>query len=77
MIEVHHLRQEYDKTVALENKDAGIAANTVLPGGMETPGNQGANLVKTAQVASLLVHLAGNDSAAITGAAIPIYGQQL
>ncbi len=25
------------KTVALENKDAGISANTVLPGGMATP----------------------------------------
>lgn len=65
------------KTVALENKDAGISANTVLPGAMETPGNPGANLVKTAQVAGLLVHLASDDSADVTGAAIPIYGTQL
>ena len=30
------------KTVALENKNAGIAANTVLPGAMDTPGSAGA-----------------------------------
>src|SRR5262249_1374175 len=65
------------KTVALENKDAGITANSVLPGAMEPPGNQGANLVKTASVASLLVYLAGDDASEITGAAIPIYGKQL
>jgi NAD(P)-dependent dehydrogenase (short-subunit alcohol dehydrogenase family) len=65
------------KTVALENKDAGITANSVLPGAMETPTNQGANLVKTASVASLLVYLAGDDASEITGAAIPVYGKQL
>ncbi len=64
------------KTVALENKDAGITANTVLPGAMDTPGSAGDNLVKTTQVASLLLHLAGDDSSQITGAAIPIYGTQ-
>jgi NAD(P)-dependent dehydrogenase (short-subunit alcohol dehydrogenase family) len=65
------------KTVALENKDAGITANTVLPGGMATPGNQGANLIDTAQVASLLAYLGSDGAGAITGAAIPIYGAQL
>jgi NAD(P)-dependent dehydrogenase (short-subunit alcohol dehydrogenase family) len=65
------------KTVALENKDANITANSVLPGAMDTPGNQGNNLVKTAQVASLLVYLASDAASEITGAAIPLYGQQL
>jgi NAD(P)-dependent dehydrogenase (short-subunit alcohol dehydrogenase family) len=65
------------KTVALENKDAGITANSVLPGGMATPGNQGANLIATAQVASLLTYLASDEAGAITGAAIPVYGTQL
>jgi NAD(P)-dependent dehydrogenase (short-subunit alcohol dehydrogenase family) len=65
------------KTVALENKDAGITANTVLPGGMNTPGNPGKKLIETAHVASLLVWLASDAAAAVTGAAIPVYGPQL
>jgi NAD(P)-dependent dehydrogenase (short-subunit alcohol dehydrogenase family) len=65
------------KTVALENKDAGITANTVLPGGMATPTNQGPNLIPTEQVASLLAYLASDEAGALTGAAIPLYGTQL
>jgi NAD(P)-dependent dehydrogenase (short-subunit alcohol dehydrogenase family) len=65
------------KTVALENKDAGITANSVLPGGMATAANQGGNLIPTAQVASLLTYLASDEAAAVTGAAIPVYGTQL
>lgn len=65
------------KTVALENKDAGITANAVLPGGMATPANQGSNLIPTERVASLLVYLASDEAGAITGAAIPVYGTQL
>jgi NAD(P)-dependent dehydrogenase (short-subunit alcohol dehydrogenase family) len=62
------------ETIALENKDAGISANSVLPGTMKTPNNPGPNLVDPAQVAALLVHLAGGDAGQITGAAIPVYG---
>jgi NAD(P)-dependent dehydrogenase (short-subunit alcohol dehydrogenase family) len=65
------------KSVALENKDAGITANSVLPGGMATPGNPGANLIPTAQVASLLAYLASDAAGSITGAAIPVVGSQL
>lgn len=65
------------KAIALENKDAGISANTVLPGSMATPGNSGRNLIPTEQVAALLAHLASDAAAQITGAAIPIYGAQL
>jgi NAD(P)-dependent dehydrogenase (short-subunit alcohol dehydrogenase family) len=64
------------KTIALELKGTGITANTVLPGAMATPGNAGPNLVDTTQVAALLVHLAGEQAADITGAAIPVYGAQ-
>ena len=65
------------KSIALENKDAGITANTVLPGAMATPGSQGSNLVATEEVAALLAHLASDAAAQITGAAIPVYGRQL
>lgn len=72
------------RVIALENKDRGISANTVLPGTMDTPGNRAANptadpsqWVQPSQVAALLVHLASDAGAEITGAAIPIYGRQL
>jgi NAD(P)-dependent dehydrogenase (short-subunit alcohol dehydrogenase family) len=69
------------KTVALENKDAGITANVILPGTMDTPGNRkdmpGADVsqwVQPASVASLIVWLAGDAGKDVTGAAIPVYG---
>ena len=72
------------RTIALENKDRGISANTVLPGKIDTPANRGADpkadplqWVQPAQVAALLVHLASDAGAQVTGAAIPIFGRQV
>lgn len=72
------------KTVALENKDAGITANTILPETMDTPANRntmpGADTSKWVQpssVASLIVWLAGDEGKDVTGAAIPVYGRGL
>jgi len=72
------------KTVALENKDAGITANVILPGTMDTPANRkdmpGAEVsqwVQPAAVASLIVWLAGDAGKDVTGAAIPVYGRGL
>jgi NAD(P)-dependent dehydrogenase (short-subunit alcohol dehydrogenase family) len=72
------------KTVALENKSAGITANAILPGTMDTPGNRkdmpGADTstwVQPALVASLIVWLAGDAGKDMTGAAIPVYGRGL
>jgi NAD(P)-dependent dehydrogenase (short-subunit alcohol dehydrogenase family) len=69
------------RTVALENKDAGITANVILPGTMDTPANRkdmpGADVsqwVQPASVASLIVWLAGDAGKDVTGAAIPVYG---
>jgi NAD(P)-dependent dehydrogenase (short-subunit alcohol dehydrogenase family) len=71
-------------TIALENKDRGISANTVLPATMDTPRNRAgipnadpSQWVQPSQVAALLVHLASDAGAQITGAAIPVYGAQL
>jgi NAD(P)-dependent dehydrogenase (short-subunit alcohol dehydrogenase family) len=71
------------RTVALENKDRGITANSVLPGTMDTPANRAGDpradtsqWVQPAQVAALLVYLASEEAAHITGAAIPVYGRQ-
>jgi NAD(P)-dependent dehydrogenase (short-subunit alcohol dehydrogenase family) len=72
------------RTVALENKDAGITANVILPGTMDTPANRkdmpGADVsqwVEPASVASLIVWLAGDAGKDVTGAAIPVYGRGL
>jgi len=72
------------RAIALENKDRCITANTVLPGTMDTaanrasdPNHDGSGWVQPAQVAALLVHLASDAGAQITGAAIPVYGKQV
>jgi NAD(P)-dependent dehydrogenase (short-subunit alcohol dehydrogenase family) len=72
------------QTIALENKDRGISANTVLPAVIDTPANRrGAphadtsKWVQPSQIAALLVHLASDAASQITGAAIPVYGTQL
>jgi NAD(P)-dependent dehydrogenase (short-subunit alcohol dehydrogenase family) len=71
-------------TIALENKDRSISANAVLPGTMDTPANRAGDpladrtrWVQPSQVAALLVHLASDAGAQVTGAAIPVYGEQL
>jgi NAD(P)-dependent dehydrogenase (short-subunit alcohol dehydrogenase family) len=72
------------RTVAIENKDAGITANVILPSTMDTPANRkampGADVsqwVQPASVASLIVWLAGDAGKDVTGAAIPVYGRGL
>jgi NAD(P)-dependent dehydrogenase (short-subunit alcohol dehydrogenase family) len=72
------------RTVAVENKDAGITANVILPGTMDTPTNRAAmagadtsQWVQPASVASLIVWLAGDGGKDVTGAAIPVYGRGL
>ena len=69
------------RTIAKENKDAGITANAVLPGTMDTPGNRAAmpkadpsKWIQPDRVAALLVWLASDAAAQVTGAVIPLYG---
>jgi NAD(P)-dependent dehydrogenase (short-subunit alcohol dehydrogenase family) len=69
------------KTVALENKDAGLTANVILPGTMDTPGNRKATpdadfskWVRPAAVASLMVWLGGEAAKDVNGSVIPVYG---
>ena len=69
------------KTVAVENREAGVTANVILPGTMDTPANRMAmpsadfaRWVQPANVASLIVWLASDAGKEITGAAIPVYG---
>ncbi len=69
------------KTVAIENKEAGLKANVLLPGTIDTQANRAvmpsANFsewVQPAHIASLIVWLAGEAGKEINGAVIPIYG---
>ena len=72
------------RAIAAENADAGISANVILPGTMDTPANRKAmpdadftKWVATEQVARLIVALASGDLSHVTGAAIPIYGRDV
>jgi len=72
------------RTLALEGKDAGVSANLILPGTMDTPGNRAADpaadfskWVRPQTVADLALWLCSEAGAEITGAAIPVYGREL
>src|ERR1700756_1477788 len=72
------------QTVARENKDAGITANVILPGTIDTPANRqamaGADVstwVHPSSIASLIIWLAGDAGKDVTGASIPVYGRGL
>jgi NAD(P)-dependent dehydrogenase (short-subunit alcohol dehydrogenase family) len=72
------------RTVALENKDAGITANIILPGTMDTPANRRAmpnadvsKWVQPANIASLITWLAGDAAKDVNGAVIPVYGSDV
>jgi len=72
------------RTVAIENKDAGLRANVILPGTMDTPANRksipGADFskwVRPSAVASLIIWLASEAANDMNGAAIPIYGDEV
>lgn len=67
------------RSVAVENADRGICANVILPGAMDTAANRAAMpnaqfqlWTPPAEVAALLAHLAGDEAAHLTGAAIPV-----
>jgi NAD(P)-dependent dehydrogenase (short-subunit alcohol dehydrogenase family) len=72
------------RTAALENKDAGITANVILPGTMDTPTNRKfmpnsdfSQWVRPAAVASLITWLVGDAGKDVDGALIPVYGSDV
>jgi NAD(P)-dependent dehydrogenase (short-subunit alcohol dehydrogenase family) len=71
------------KTIAVENRDARVRANIVAPGTMDTHANRTAmpdydstRWVQPSNVASLLVWLASDAGAEITGAVLPLPGRE-
>jgi NAD(P)-dependent dehydrogenase (short-subunit alcohol dehydrogenase family) len=72
------------RTAALENKDAGVTANVILPGTIDTPANRKAmpdadvsKWVQPENIAKLITWLAGDAGKEVNGAVIPIYGGSL
>ena len=72
------------QTAALENRDAGITANVILPGTIDTPANRksdptagNSTWIAPERLAALALFLISDAAAQITGAAIPVYGAQL
>ncbi len=69
------------RTVALENKDAGLTANVVLPGTMDTPANRKAmpnanfsEWLQPSEVADLVLWLCDERAGHITGTTVPMDG---
>jgi NAD(P)-dependent dehydrogenase (short-subunit alcohol dehydrogenase family) len=72
------------RTLALENGAAGITANAVLPGTMDTPANRAAmpdadfsTWLKTQDVAETVHWLASDAAGQVNGAAIPVRGRDV
>jgi NAD(P)-dependent dehydrogenase (short-subunit alcohol dehydrogenase family) len=72
------------RTAALENRDAGITANVILPGTIDTEANRKSDpnadrskWVSPEKIAELALFLTSDAAAEITGAAIPFYGAGL
>src|SRR5215470_6700170 len=69
------------RTVALENKDAGLTANVILPGTMDTPANRKSmpeadfsKWVQPKDVADLILSLSDTRMRKFSGVAVPIEG---
>jgi NAD(P)-dependent dehydrogenase (short-subunit alcohol dehydrogenase family) len=72
------------RTVALENKDAGLTAHVVLPGTMDTPANREAmpnadfsKWIQPKDVANLILSLTAERASQVRGAVVPIGGQNV
>jgi NAD(P)-dependent dehydrogenase (short-subunit alcohol dehydrogenase family) len=72
----------FARAVAVEYRDAGVRCNVVVPSVIDTPTNRAAQpdadhsrWVSPGQIASTIRFLAGEESAATSGATVPVYGR--
>lgn len=69
------------RSAAIENRDAGITANAILPGTIDTEANRSwgseserAKWVSPEKIAAVAVFLASDAASEVNGAAVPMYG---
>jgi NAD(P)-dependent dehydrogenase (short-subunit alcohol dehydrogenase family) len=72
------------RSVAAENKDLGITANVILPSTIDTAANRASmpdgdpsRWIRPQTIADLILYLTSDAGAQVTGAVIPVYGQDL
>jgi NAD(P)-dependent dehydrogenase (short-subunit alcohol dehydrogenase family) len=72
----------FAKAVAVEYRDDGVRCNAILPSVIDTIANRDAmpnadheRWVQPAEIAGVISHLLSEDSAPVSGAAIPVYGR--
>ena len=72
----------FAEAVAVEYRDQGIRCNTILPSVIDTPANRASmpnadhsRWVRPEAIAGVIAHLLSEDSAPVSGAAIPVYGR--
>jgi NAD(P)-dependent dehydrogenase (short-subunit alcohol dehydrogenase family) len=72
----------FAQALAVEYRSDRVRCNVVLPSVIDTPANRAsqpnadhARWVTPAEIATVILFLAGHDSAPISGAAIPVYGR--
>jgi NAD(P)-dependent dehydrogenase (short-subunit alcohol dehydrogenase family) len=70
------------QALAVEYRDDGVRANAVLPSVIDTPANRAAQpdadhskWVDPAEIAAVIRFLCSDDSAVVSGAAVPVYGR--
>jgi NAD(P)-dependent dehydrogenase (short-subunit alcohol dehydrogenase family) len=72
----------FARALDAEYGDKGVRTNAILPSIIDTPANREAmpadmheKFVPPAQIAKVILHLCSEDSAATSGAAVPVYGR--
>jgi NAD(P)-dependent dehydrogenase (short-subunit alcohol dehydrogenase family) len=72
----------FAQAVAVEYRDDRVRCNAILPSVIDTPGNRASmpkadhdRWVRPAEIAGVIAHLLSDDSAPVSGAAIPVYGR--
>jgi NAD(P)-dependent dehydrogenase (short-subunit alcohol dehydrogenase family) len=72
----------FTEAVAVEYRDEGVRCNAILPSVIDTPGNRASmpnadfsKWVRPEEIAKVISHLLSEDSAPVSGAAIPVYGR--